>query len=330
MKRPTFFPFVFKALGCAFLCFSQMPVFGQLPLASGDRRQALLNEPIDLSEDFRNFANTSFLADELVSFDPATGRGMLRWQRGVYKTRQAINNMLAFVREAEGNEFPGGENEVQPVLPFSVEFVTPRPVRLRVMTGTVVDSGEESLMLAQGVPGRDTSWRYSALEGRHRFPYAGGSVVIRKKPWRVEFYKPDGKLISKTNHLSDNNVTYTSVLPFGFVRRSSDYFRSVAAVFSLSPGEKIYGMGEHLKALNKRGQTVVLGGDDANGVMNETMHKPIPFYLSSNGYGLFCIPSDDLLVPLTLWRSGGKFRLSDDPCRGKIRWRVIPAASRIR
>lgn len=58
------------------------------------------------------------------------------------------------------------------------------------MTGTVVDSGEESLMLAQGVPGRDTSWRYSALEGRHRFPYAGGSVVIRKNPGVLNFTNP--------------------------------------------------------------------------------------------------------------------------------------------
>ena len=76
-------------------------------------------------------------------------------------------------------------------------------------------------------------------------------------------------------------------LPFSFVRRSSDYSRSVAAVFSLSPGEKLFGSGESFTRLDKRGQKVVLWTNDANGVQTERMYKPIPFFLSSRGYGMF-------------------------------------------
>ena len=47
-------------------------------------------------------------------------------------------------------------------------------------------------------------------------------------------------------------------LPLSFVRRTSDMSRSVAAVFSLSPGEKIFGCGESFTRLNKRGQRVML------------------------------------------------------------------------
>ncbi|HOI50292.1 MAG TPA: glycoside hydrolase family 31 protein, partial [Prolixibacteraceae bacterium] len=103
----------------------------------------------------------------------------------------------------------------------------------------------------------------------------------------MAFYDRNGKLLTQTNHAVDNNGTYTPVLPFSFVRRSSDYSRSVNAVFSLSPGEKIFGCGESFKGFDKRGQKVVLWTDDANGVKNETMYKPIPFFMSSRGYGMF-------------------------------------------
>ena len=92
-----------------------------------------------------------------------------------------------------------------------------------------------------------------------------------------------------TNTLTkeDDSKTYIPLLPFSFVRRASDYSTSFAAVFSLLPKEGIYGCGESFKEFNKRGQKVVLWTDDANGVQNESMYKPIPFYMSSLGYGIF-------------------------------------------
>ncbi len=259
----------------------------QLPWASGAPNQTLLNEPVDIHEDFRNFANNYFLADELVNFDPATGRGTVKWQRAAWRTNQAFSNMLARIEVVGGNEFPQQEYEIHPELPFSLEFVSPRTVRLRMKTGTETLSDEASLMLAEGFAPRDNSWKYSKIEGGHQYRSVGGSVIVREKPWHVEFYDPQGKLVTKTNHASDNRGTYTPVLPFSFVRRAADYSRSLHAAFNLVPGEKIFGLGENFKGLNKRGQKVVLWTDDANGVKNETMYKPIPFYMSSAGYGLF-------------------------------------------
>src|SRR5690606_24004647 len=122
----------------------------------------------------------------------------------------------------------------------------------------------------------------------HQYTSAYGSVTITEKPWHVEFRDASGKLLTKTVHLRDHaDSTYTPVLPFSYVRRSSDYSRSMAASFSLSPDEKIFGCGESFTEFNKRGQKVVLWTDDANGVQNESMYKPIPFYMSSRGYGMF-------------------------------------------
>ena len=41
----------------------------------------LVNEPVDISGDFRDFSNTLFFADSLAAFDPATGVGKVKWRR---------------------------------------------------------------------------------------------------------------------------------------------------------------------------------------------------------------------------------------------------------
>jgi alpha-D-xyloside xylohydrolase len=195
-------------------------VFGkvnaQLPWASGAPNQLLLNEPVDIHEDFRNFANNYFLADELASFDPATGKGTVKWQRAAWRTNQAFSNMLARIEAIGGNEFPQQEYEINPVLPFTIEFSGPRTIRLRMKTGTETLQDEESLMLADGFAPKDNSWQYSKIDGGHKYIGVGGSVIIREKPWKVEFFDPQGKRVTKTNHANDNRGTYTPVLPFSF------------------------------------------------------------------------------------------------------------------
>ena len=88
------------------VCSFSNQVQAQLPIESGNPAQALLNEPVDISSDFRNFSNTYFVADSLSAFDPGTGNGTVKWMRNVYQTRQAFSNMLAFLRPIAGNEFP--------------------------------------------------------------------------------------------------------------------------------------------------------------------------------------------------------------------------------
>jgi alpha-D-xyloside xylohydrolase len=174
--------------------------------------------------------------------------------RNVYQTRQAFNNMLAFLRPIGGNEFPGLEYEANPHMPFSLEFVSPRTVRIRMKTGIETQPDQPSLMLVNGFAPKDNSWKYAKIEGGHKYTSAFGSVIVRISPWRIEFYDAQGKLLTQTVNQVDNNETYTPFVPFAYVRRSSDYSRSVNAAFSLSPGEKIFGCGESFKELDKGGK----------------------------------------------------------------------------
>ena len=263
-----------------------LPALLLLFLAKTSFAQRVLNEPIDISGDFRELNNTYFVADSLAGFNPATGAGQLIWQRSLYHVNHAFDNMMVGLKPAGPNEFPSGEYAPNPGLPFSIEFVSPRTVRVRAQTGPQYATGEPSLMLVKE-PGRDASWQYAKIAGGHRYTGRFGSVTILEHPWKLEFRDADGRLLTSTRNTTDVGKSFYPTLPFSYVRRSTDYSRSVAAVFSLSPDEKIFGCGESFTKLNKYGQKVVLWTDDANGVENTEMYKPIPFFMSSRGYGMF-------------------------------------------
>jgi alpha-D-xyloside xylohydrolase len=281
-------------------------------LAAANPAPSLLNEPIDVSGDFRDFSNLYYVADRLADFDPATGTGKITYQRSGYFTRQAFNNMLAVVKPVAPNEFPENEYAANPTLPFSVEFVSPRTLRLRLTSGPQFRKNTDERMLAGEVP-QDHSWKYSRIEGGHRYTSDFGSVTILEKPWHIEFRDAQGRLLTKTDHDADNTTTFTPVLPFSFVRRAADYSRSLDAVFTLSPGEKIFGCGESFTGLDKRGQKIVLWTDDANGVENQGLYKPVPFFLSSRGYGMFLHTTSPVTCDFGNYFSGvNSLMLGDD------------------
>lgn len=274
----------------------------------------LQNEPVDISPDFSNFQNTYYLADSLVSFDPATGKGVLKYSRYEYSTRMAFNNMLGKLNRVPANEFPTREYAAQPELPFSVEFASPRTIRIRAVSGFVARQDENSLMLVGGKAPIDKSWKYQKTSTGHLYTSLYGKVEITNYPWHVKIYDATGKLLTSTIHQDDVELsTYTPVLPFSFVRRASDYSRSFAAAFNLSPDEKIFGCGESYQSFNKRGQKVVLWVDDANGIQNESMYKPIPFYLSSRGYGVFMHTSTPISCDFgKYWSQANTMMIGDD------------------
>jgi alpha-D-xyloside xylohydrolase len=281
------------------------PLSGQIPYHSPDRGQELMNEPYDISSDFRSFTNAYYLADSLSSFNPESGKGEIKYHRYEYFTRMAFNNMLGVLRPSKPIDFPENEYAVSPTLPFSVEFISPRTIRIRAASRFQAKPEEESLMLVNGHADQDrSSWKYSKTMDGYRYSSPYGTVEISSFPWRIIIYDRNGRIITRTINNSDGDSTYTPLLPFSFVRRASDYSTSMAAVFSLSPDEKIFGCGESFTEFDKRGQKVVMWADDANGVQNEAMYKPIPFFMSSRGYGLFMHTSSPITCDFGKYFSG--------------------------
>jgi len=288
----------------AFLIFLVVFVFSVKKTSGQIQGFNLVNEPVDISPDFKDFKNTYYLASELSEFDPASASGKIMYRRYEYSTRMAFNNVLGGLNPVKQNEFPSNEYEEAPVLPFSIEFISDRTIRIKAKSGFDRFDNEESLMLVNGrvVPGKP--WKYS--ETKEGYVYSGpfGRVEIVSNPFQILVYDGNGKLLTSTNTMKENSGTYTPVLPFSYVRRASDYSRSFNAAFNLQPDEKIFGLGESFGPFNKRGSRVVLFTDDANGVQNESMYKPVPFFMSSRGYGVFMHTSTPISCDFGKYFSG--------------------------
>ena len=255
----------------------------------------LLNEPMDISGDFQDFSDFYYLADRVAAFDPATHAGQLAYQRSRLTPSHSFNHDIAAIGPAKPNEYPENQYAADPVLPFSIEFVSPRTLRIRMTSGPQVHPAQPELMVAGPIP-HDDSWKYEKVQGGYRYASVAGSVTILEKPFHIELRDASGNLLTKTDHAADNTSSFTPVMPFSFVRRTSDYSRSFEAAFTLSPDEKIFGCGESFTSLDKRGQKLVLWTDDACGVESRLMYKPVPFFMSSCGYGMFIHTS----TPITL------------------------------
>ncbi len=258
-------------------------------------QQTLLNEPIDLSKDFRDYTNTYFLADSMVSFDPITATGEIRWKRSEYFPAHAFNFTQHGIRSTVQNEFPSREYAQDPVWPFQLEFVSSRAVRLKMATGIQSTDYVDTLMIPGGRVTSDPNWKYSKILNGHEYRSNAAIIRIYQKPWKIEVLDIHGRSLTKTVHTSDNKG-FCANMPFCYVRRAHDYSRSVGAVFSLMPDEKIFGCGESFTKMNKYGQKINLYTCDPNGVETTSMYKPIPFYMSSRGYGVFVHSS----TPMTM------------------------------
>lgn len=120
--------------------------------------------------------------------------------------------------------------------------------------------------------------------------------VVKGAPWNLTFLGEDGKVLTEStgkslgcfnlNKLS--NVTAQPVGEFGVTMDGSAYDESdvfTGVQLHLGVGENVYGFGERFGAYVKNGQTIDIWNEDG-GTASEQGYKDIPFYMTSNGYGV--------------------------------------------
>ena len=240
-----------------------------------------LGQMVDISPEFWKAENHVFIPRRAASFDCGAACGLIEWQRRIRSAQVHFNYIDFSLLPAPDGEFPPVYPK-DPALPFSVEFITPRTLRLRLRVGVDPAPALEELMLTGPLP-HDSTWRRTDAEGRVTYTSSAGlAVTVSLDPWGVEVRGADGRPLTRTW-----TGTHYRSMPFAFVRRVADLRRHVAASFALAPDEKLFGCGESFTRLNKRGQRVVLWPFDAWECQGPEMYKPIPFFLSSRGYGMF-------------------------------------------
>jgi alpha-D-xyloside xylohydrolase len=250
------------------------------PLVAQQKR--LLGDPVDMSLDFKDFHNTFFFADKLASFDPATAKGKISWKRSSLYTRQAFDVNTILPQDLKMLDFPGEAYQQNPELSFTVDFITPRTLRIRMLTTPVEPKPFDSPMLVKE-PGKDSSWKYAKTKTGHTYTSAFGKLLIEENPFRIVLMDAKGNRLTDTWRWNDNDSSQVKILPFNFIKKGVDNSREINPVFSLSPNEKIFGCGESFTKLDKRGQKVNLFVTDPQGPETDAMYKPIPFFMSNRG-----------------------------------------------
>lgn len=246
----------------------------------------LMNQSLDMSADFHDMSNTLFFADHLDSFDAKSGEGMLNWKRGRLVPRQAFNTNCSQPQKLQMLDFPNTAYVNDPNLKFTIEFITPRTARIKVFTTIVEPKKSESVMLVKE-PGKDNSWKVSESADKIVYSSSYGTIQINKNPWRIVLKDKSGRVLSQTATLSDADSTQVKYTPFSFIKRGTDNARRINPVFTLAANEMIFGCGESATGLNKVGQKLNLFVTDPQGPETDQMYKPIPFFMSSRGYGMF-------------------------------------------
>ena len=245
----------------------------------------------DMSTDFYDLSNTYFLADSLVSFDVAKGEGLVQWKRYRMSPRQAFNLNGYWPVRTQMLDFPDAAYDNDPNLKLSIEFITPRTARIKMLTTPIVpkDKDADDVMFCDYFKKRtkSSSWKCTQISNAIKYSSEYGSIEIQKYPWRIAIKDSKGKILTQTRHNIDNDSTQVKLLPFSFIKRGSDNSRSINPVFAIAPGERIYGCGESFTSLNKVGQKVHLSVTDPQGPESDGQYKPVPFFFSNRGYGIF-------------------------------------------
>jgi alpha-D-xyloside xylohydrolase len=280
----------------------------------GEYDAVFQNEPVDVSGEFARQQNHFFIGSKVLEFDPRSASGKMLWKGIALKQRVSYHQLtLQYEDYRVWEDLPREEYEDDQELPFSISFVTPRTVRLRVAARPGAYPSEPSLML-EGEPPTDGSWKVTDEGSSMAYEGKFGSVILTKDPAHFEFRDASGGLLTRTWNLSDTKGVVNSMpTPLSFVRNASNLHRHIAASFTLSPDEKLYGGGESFTRLNKRGQKMVLWTYDAYSSQTANMYKPVPFFMSSRGYGIFVHTSAPLTFDLGCsYGEAGVIYLGDD------------------
>ena len=280
----------------------------------GEYGAVFQNEPVDISEEFARQENHFFVCDGLEEFDPEAALGRIRWKSFSLKQRVSYHQLTVELEDYKvWEDLPSGEYEDDRSLPFDLSFITPRTVRLRLSARPEGSHGRPTLML-QGEPPVDDFWKVNDNGSHVTFRGPSGSVTVEREPLHFEFRDAGGKLLTRSHHLSDTaGVVNAKPTPFSFVRNTATFHRHIAASFGLSPGEKLFGCGESFTRLDKRGQKLVLWTYDAYSAQTSHMYKPVPFFMSDRGYGIFVHTSAPLTFDLGSSHDGAAtFYLGDD------------------
>jgi alpha-D-xyloside xylohydrolase len=269
------------------------------------QQSKFLNQPLDIMDDFYELENEYFVSGEVKDFNSKKGEGKIQWNYHRWQMDWFFNKIDMHLQKANQKEAPFQDYESHPVCPFSLSFINSKTIRLRIKTTSALQQEHPSLML-DGEPEIKGEWKSKDDSEKVIYKSEHGSLTLNKKNFKIELFDAEKKLLTSTNSFEELEGMHSKKYPFLFIKRSTDYSRSIAASFSLLPDEKIFGCGESFTGVNKRGQKIVLWACDTQSTASKQMYKPVPFFMSSRGYGMFIHTTSPVTMDFGYTHQGSK------------------------
>ncbi len=112
-------------------------------------------------------------------------------------------------------------------------------------------------------------------------------VRIAKTPWAISVTDIDEQPVVQQATDDRTILGEFELAPIGWERDESGATVRVRESLRLAPNERIYGLGERFMPIDQRGRRFDNWTRDALSTSSQRAYKPVPFYLSNRGYGLF-------------------------------------------
>ncbi|MBN2613146.1 MAG: DUF4968 domain-containing protein [Bacteroidales bacterium] len=162
---------------------------------------------------------------------------------------------------------------------YRLEICTPGMVRIRMSNNGVFEDGEN--LMVQKYIWPEVDYRINETDNAYHIETELLNIIVSKQDLKLEFLDRHGRLIHKDFTAIDKSMSYNDNKP--------------ECAKELIPGEHFFGFGERMDFIDQLGKKVVLdvgrgiGRPHEVGAYNilEANYSPVPFFMSTNGYGIF-------------------------------------------
>jgi len=168
---------------------------------------------------------------------------------------------------------------------LQLDIVSDTILRIRYAEGTTIPDNVTPMVV--GTPRPPARCRINTKAKATVLTTPAMSVLVTPNPFRVEISDPKGRRVCGIGGPEKDFFGNWDSYNTGLCRTTSDGSPLAVESFDLRHDEAIYGFGEKFGRLNKVGQTLDLDMVDALGVTTPRSYKNIPFFVSTNGYGVF-------------------------------------------
>ena len=172
-------------------------------------------------------------------------------------------------------------------LTLQLDFLKADVYRVRLAAGNSVPKNQTPMVVGD-IQEANLSLEIMEHDAYYQIRTSRLSLDIYKQDFRIEVFNSEGELIAESGSKTKNEFANAlDSYPMGFIYDGKSRQNYGVENFTLFPGEAIYGLGERFDTVDKMGKTVGHWCFDAFGNTSGRTYKPIPFFMSTQGYGVF-------------------------------------------